>query len=257
MKSPALCVFLLAGLLACRVSLSPVKNRINIGVESYVVFDAEGEEGKGDLFAVPASGGKVFQLTFSRVHESAPMLSPNGIMLAFIRGPRPEDTTGRRVWVLNLLNGAEREIPPVPDAYPERVAWAADGSALYIRTRRGDFRAAAPPAESRVAPIELEGRATADTALSVPLGDPVAGIAQPCDSGGGLCVFTRGGSQLLAATGRDPFRWGSDSVGYLSAEGLQVRPLGGGSTRALRWSGVPPGVRTATYFPGLTATAER
>jgi hypothetical protein len=58
-----------------------------VGSESYVVFEAAGEDGQGDLYASPAAGGPSFPVTFSRAHETAPALSPDGTMLAYLRLP--------------------------------------------------------------------------------------------------------------------------------------------------------------------------
>ncbi len=228
--------------------MSPVKNRVGVGVESYVVFDAPGEDGQGDLYVGSGSGGKVFRVTFSRVHETAPALSPDGVMLAFVRGARAEDSAGHRVWVMNLLNGAEREIASPEGAWPRRVAWSLDGGTLYLDTPRGVYRADAPPRSGPTTAVEAAERARADTTLSVPLGDPVRALAAPCDSGGGICALTPGGSQPLAPRGRAAFRWGADSVGYFLDGRILVRPLGGGTTREVTWSGMPEGVGRATAF---------
>ena len=242
--------------MGCRVSLSPVKNRVGVGVESYVVFDADGENGEGDLYVGSSSGGRAFRVTFSRVHEASPALSPDGIMLAFIRGRHAADSAGHRIWVMNLLNGAEREVPLLAEgAYPQRLGWSLDGTRLFVRTARGDFQVAAPPADPEAHPVEPAAKPTADTMLAVPLGSPVVAIAADCDSG--ICVFTPAGSQLLSGEGRDPFRWGSDSVGYFNRSGIEVRPLGGGTTRELRWSQVPSDLRTATHFPGAPRVENR
>lgn len=248
-----LSLFTLLLVMGCRVSLSPVKNRVGVGVESYVVFDADGEDGQGDLYVGSASGGKVFRVTFTRVHEFAPALSPDGIMLAFIRGARTADSASHRVWIMNLLNGSEREVPPLGNgAYAQRVAWALDGRTLYVRTAQGDYRVTPPPLPPDMRLVGSAGQPTADTILAVPLGDPVLGIAQPCDSGGGICAFTPSGTQVINALGRDAFRWGADSVGYFFGDGIEVRPLGGGTTREVRWTGVPANPRTATQFPGVS-----
>jgi hypothetical protein len=246
-------VLLLTLLVGCRVSLSPVKNRVAVGVESYVVFDADGENGEGDLYIGAASGGTAFRITFTRVHEAAPALSPDGIMLAFIRGSHAADSAGYRIWVMNLLNGSEREIPAFgPGAYPRRLGWSLDGTSLFVRTSRGDVRVAAPPADPESHAVSQIDKARADTLLSVPLGFPVVGVAADCDSG--ICAFTPSGSQVLTGTGRGAFRWGADSVAYFKGDEIEVRPLGGGTTRQIRWSGVPGHPRTATQFPGVGPT---
>ena len=227
-----------------------MKNRVGVGVESYVVFDADGENGEGDLYIGSASGGKAFRITFTRVHESSPALAPDGIMLAFIRGRHAADSAGYRIWVMNLLNGAEREVPALGEGdYPQRLAWSLDGTAIYVGTSRGVFRIPAPPASpdpQRVAPNAIS---LADTILGVPLGNPVAALARECD--GGVCAFTASGSQALSPTGRAPFRWGADSVGYFEGEMIEVRPLGGGTVRQLTWTEAPVNIRTASHFPGV------
>lgn len=245
-----LSLFTLVLLSGCRVSLSPLKNRVSVGEESYVVFDGEGEDGQGDLYAGSASGGSVFRITFTRVHESSPALSPDGTMLAFIRGARAADSASHRIWIMNLLNGAEREMPVLgPAAYPRRLAWSLDGAAIYARTAQGDFRIPAPPAPATPEAVTAGTQATADTILAVPLGFPVIAIATGCDSG--ICAFTRSGSQVVSTEGRDPFRWGSDSLAYIRGRGIEVRPLAGGATREVRWTQVPSELRTATQFPGI------
>jgi hypothetical protein len=241
--------------LGCRVSLSPVKNRIGVGVESYVIFDAAGENGEGDLYAGSASGGKAFRVTFSRVHESSPALSPDGVMLAFIRGPHAADSAGHRVWIMNLLNGSEREMPEMGEgAYPQRVGWALDGSSLLVRTSQGDFRLAPPPGDPNPQPVAAALQPGADTLLGVPLGLPVAGLARECAEG--VCALTPGGETVLAEGGRTPFRWGRDSVAYFRGASIEIRPLGGGTTRHLRWADMPLNPRTASQFPGTIQAGE-
>ena len=235
--------------LGCRVSLSPVKNRVGVGVESYVVFDADGEDGEGDLYVGSASGGKAFRVTFTRVHESSPALSPDGLMLAFIRGPHAADSAGHRIWVMNLVNGAEREVAELGEGFhPQRLAWSLDGTILFVGTGRGNFQIPAPPSPLQPRAVDPSSGSIADTALSVPLGNPVIAVAEPC--GGGICARTRVGSQMLSPSGRAPFRWGADSVAYFNGDAIEVRPLGGGTTRQVRWSGSPANPRTATQFPG-------
>lgn len=234
----------------CRVSMSPVKNRVDVGTESYVAFDGDGEEGEGDLYIASASGGQAFRITFTRVHESSPALSPDGTMLAFVRGAHAADSASHRIWIMNLLNGAEREVPRLAEgAFPNKLGWSLDGAALFVRTSRGVYRVAAPPSDPAPGLVEAGAAAMADTLLEVPLGNPIAAVARDCDSG--VCAFTPSGSHVLTRTGRGAFRWGADSVAWFQGETIEVRPLGGGSTRQVRWTGMPDHVRRASQFPGL------
>lgn len=238
---------LLSSAAACRVSLSPLQNRIGVGTESYLIFTARGEGGQGDLYAASGSGGPVFPVTFTRVHETAPALSPDGLMLAYLRGRTAEDSAGFRIWVMNLLNGNEREIPRPGGGHPSHLGWSSDGRTLFIRTSSGDFQTPAPPARPDLQPADP---AAAARALSVVLGDPVFARVVPCDSAG-LCVETPGGNRsVLTADGAHPVRWGPDSVGYFVGSIFVVRPLGAGQAREVEWQKMPEGVGEGSGFGG-------
>ena len=111
---------------ACRGTLSPLSNRIEVGQEPYVIMVADGEDGLGDLFASSTAGGMPWQITFTRVDERLPSLSPDGISLAFIRSRAPGDTAVRHVAVMNLLNGSERQLPLPAAVRVEQLAWSMD-----------------------------------------------------------------------------------------------------------------------------------
>jgi hypothetical protein len=239
-------VALLAG---CRGTLSPLSNRIQVGQEAYVVFVADGEEHLGDLFAVPASGGTAFQVTFTRVDESRPALSPDGSVVAFAReGPRPDSPAS--VALLNLVNGAERRVELPPGAGVGRIGWSGDGTEVFIRTAAGDFAVAAPPAPPVLHAVPASEAAIADSALAVLLGDPPFASAVSCSTGGGLCARAGAGESVLDPEGRDPLRWGGDSVAFFVNNALVVRPLGPGRTRRVEWRGELRRPREATYAPG-------
>jgi hypothetical protein len=244
-------VGLVAALAACAGSLSPLSNRLAIGEEAYVVFVADVPDGAGELFAAPAAGGAAWQFTFTRLDERLPALSPDGGMVAFVRAPGRGDAGGVAVWVMNLLSGAERRLTEVEGLVPDRLAWSRDGGTIYVHTAAGVFGVPAPP--SRGPAVRLSGDAAlgADSALMVLLGDPPIARAAPCRASAGLCaVSADGGETVLAVDGRDPVRWGADSVAYLAAGGLVVRPLAGGLTRTVRWARGPAAPRQPTYFPG-------
>jgi len=232
-------------------------NRLQVGSESYVVFEAAGEDGQGDLYASPAAGGPSFPVTFSRAHETAPALSPDGTMLAYLRAPRATDSAAYRVWIMNLLNGAERELPVSSVGAPRRVAWSRDGQRVFVRTSGGDLVAAAPPASPSVEPVTGSLQGAADSALQVVLGDPPFAVVTSCAGGVGLCVPSDSGAvQVLDPEGRDAFAWGPDSVGYFVGSDIEVRPLGGGATRRLNWTRAPDRPKTATQFPGVPGSTE-
>lgn len=237
-------------LLACRGTLSPLSNKIDVGREAYVVFVADGEDGRGDLFAAPVAGGTTYQVTFTRVEERLPALAPDGVMLAFARGRDPGDSGAGTVTVFNLLNGAERRIAGATAGPPLALAWSRDGGVLYARTAAGTEQVAAPPATGAWSPVPPDQRARADSAFLVWLGDPPQGVAAPCEAGG-LCVRLDDGRLApLHPTAILPTRWLGDSVVYREGEDWVVRPLAGGTTRVMQWGARVTGVRGLTLFPG-------
>lgn len=238
----------------CRGTLSPLSNKLKVGEESYVVLVADGEDGKGDLFASAPASGTPFQVTFTRVDERAPTLSRDGALLAFLRSTAPTTDAGASIVILNLVNGAERRIEA--PAGVDALRWAPDGSALFARTATGLLRTPAPPAALAFAPLPKAERAAADSLFQAILGDPPAGEAKPCVDGTGICAWLASGDTVrLSATGSDPLAWGADSVGYFEDAALTIRPLVGGKTRVIRWErlGHP---RQPTWFAGTRSARD-
>ncbi len=248
MRRHALGLLLLVG---CRGSLSPLSNKIEVGKEPYMVFTADGEGGVGDLFASPLLGETQFQITFTRVDERLPALSPDGSMVIFVRSRLPGDTGEVSIVAMNLLNGAERRMPLPAGFAAEATAWSADGQRLYVRGTTGVFAAAAPPAQGLFAPVDTAERATADSALAVLLGEPPLAEVAPCMSGTGVCARLGNDSLVtVAADGSSPARWPGDSIAYLEQDGWTVRPLAGGKTRVIHWLHGPNRIRELTTFRG-------
>jgi hypothetical protein len=205
----------------------------------------------GDLYAVRASGGPAYPITFTAVGELRPALSPNGADVAFLRGLSLRDSTPATLWVMDLLNGAERELRlPKDGGTPERVGWTQDGSSLVVQTAKGLYRLEAPPAKPNALPVPDEERAVADSTLSVLLGDPVFARVIPCKPRAeDLCVIPRSGRPgILAQAASDPVRWGRDSVAFFTGELLQIRPLAKGRPRLLHLSNAPARPRQVTVF---------
>ncbi len=125
------------GVLGCRLSLSPLQNRIAVGSEPFFVFVADGEDGLGDLFAARSEGGPVYPVTFTRLHETMPILAPDGTALAFLRTRQPADSADYRVVVLNLMDGAERTLFSASEGGSIRhIGWNHGGSAGHRTCRR-------------------------------------------------------------------------------------------------------------------------
>ena len=230
-------------------TLPPLRGKIDVGRESYAVF-VGGSGMSGDLYAVRANGGPVYQITFTTVAELRPALAPNGTDLAFLRGLSLRDSTPASLWIMNLLSGAEREVElPKGAGPPSRVVWSPDGAALIVQAANGLYRLGAPPARPNAQPVPAAERASAESTLSVLLGDPVFARVVPCKRAEDLCVIPRSGrSGILAQAASDPVRWGTDSVAFFAGELLQIRPLARGRPRLLHWSDAPARPRQVTFF---------
>jgi hypothetical protein len=241
-------LFTLFALIACG-TLPPLRGKIDVGRESYAVFVAGSGLG-GDLYAVRAEGGPAYPITFTTVAELRPALSPDGTAVAFFRGVSLRDSTPATLWMMNLLNGADRELRLPKDAgIPERVGWSTDGTSLVVRTTKDLYRLDAPPAKPNPRTVPPEERAAAESSLAVLLGDPVFARVEPCKRAADLCVLARGGRPgILAQAASDPVRWGTDSVAFFTGEIFQIRPLAKGRPRLLNWSDVPARPRQLTYF---------
>ena len=245
--SPQSSLLLLA---ACTGSLSPLSHKLQIGEEPYLMFSGLGEDGQGDLFASAEGGGPVFQATFTRLDERLPVLGPDGSVVAFVRSASREDSSSAVVIVMNLINGAERKLSEAGTIVPENMAWSPDGKRLYVRTGAGILASAAPPARTVFAPVSTEERAAADSALAVIVGNPPFAAVVNCSSGG-LCLRTTSDTVLPLDSGaRLAVRWTPDSVALLVGSDWTIRPLAGGRSRTLRWTGGPASAADLTLFPG-------
>src|SRR5918992_2761838 len=112
-------------LVACERGFLPLGDRFEIGRDPMVIFVGGDAPAGGDLYALQADGGGAIPITFSVVGEMRPSLSPDGGQVAFLRGGSLTDSIPATVWVLNLANGAERQVRlPLQAGTPERVAWS-------------------------------------------------------------------------------------------------------------------------------------
>ena len=225
-----------------------------MGTDPFVLFVGGSSRAGGDLYVVSAEGGEAIPITFSAVGEMRPAVAPNGGAVAFLRGGTLEDSTPASVWVMNLLSGAEREIPlPRGAGTPARVGWTASGGDLVIEAGGRLYRSPAPPAEAKARPVPEAGRQEAESALDVLLGRPVFARVVRCPDPADLCVRADTGAPgLLARGAAGAARYGDDSVVILVGRELLVRPLGPGHARRIEWSGVPPAPREPTAFGGAT-----
>jgi hypothetical protein len=225
----------LSVLAAC--SISPLQGRIDVGEEPFVVFVAEGFDGKTDLFASLPGGGEVSRLTFTDLAETSPRVTREGGLVVFLRVRSPSEPEARDVVIMNLLSGAERRLElPNTAGTPTAVAWTADETGVYVSTGDTTWLVQAPPAEGHAVMLPADRLPVADSAFAVMLGSPAFAVATPC-ANGGICVTGPSGEpNRLAERGTAPFRWGTDSLAWFEDGVIQVRPLGPGPARAISWS---------------------
>ena len=242
----------LAATTGCQDSFLPLKNRITPGTDAFVVFVADGQGDASELWAGQASGGSVYQVTYTLADEDAPALAPSGGVLAYTRAPSRADSGARRIWFMNLVSGNERELPALPDgAVPTRLAFSPDGATLYVRTTNGLWSLQAPPSAAAPQRLTATDSARADSALTTFIGEPSFAVIGPCVATvGSLCVFPPGAKEApLQEGGFDPVHWGADSVGYFVGDRLLVRSGGGGRVREVMWERMPRHPRRPTYAP--------
>jgi hypothetical protein len=253
------CSLLLASYLLLLPScgtLPPLRGKIEVGRESFAIF-VGGNGLNGDLYAVRADGGPAIPITFTTVAELRPSLSASGTEVAFLRGRSLRDSTPASIWVMNLLNGADRELRlPKGAAAPEQVAWSQDGGSVIVRAGAAWYRINVPPESSTVLEIPEAERAAAESSLAVLVGDPPFARVISCKRPEDLCVIPRKGREgILAQAARDPLRWGPDSVAFFVGDLLQIRPLARGRPRILNWSDVPAAPRQMTFFQAPAQSA--
>jgi hypothetical protein len=233
--------------------LSPLRKHAIVGRDSYAVFVADAPGGAADLFGVRGDGGAVFQITFTPVREARPALSPDGGMVAFLRARRLQDSVAGAVWVMNLLTGGERRIEMPARIDADAVGWTRDGRSLLVTAGRFAYEIPAPPARGEPRAIPPSEWRRVDSALGVFVGDPPFARVYQCEES--LCAASAGGTPAaLADQGRDPARWGSDSLAYLRGDELLIRPVGPGKARRVSWTGAPPNPRELSGFPGASAS---
>ncbi len=250
-RAVALTAIVAAGVVGC--SVSPIANRVKIGEEDFVVFAGDGVDGRSDLFVSLANGGTVTQLTFTTPLEMLPRLSPEGGVLAFVRARDSLPSSPRTLVVMNLLNGAERDIA-LPDSAgkPQALGWARELGVFYVRTDRATtWRVTTPPLALAVTSVPAGEQVAADSALATWLGEPRFARAVACPAGGVCVIGPSGDTTTLAANGQGVLRWGADSVAWFEGTDLIVRSLGPGPARRVLWRRVPARPREATYAAAM------
>ncbi|MGQ0703866.1 MAG: TolB family protein [Gemmatimonadales bacterium] len=237
--------------------VTPLTNKIRVGEEPFVIAVGEGSDSATDLFAAPASGGSFVRLTFTRAEELAPRLSPRGSSVAFLRRAEPSSDRWSLV-VLDLLTNRE-ETAPIPQGAgkPQATGWTADGSQVLVKTW-GQLASPAPPRALWLRVVPLDSSAWADSLTGQLLGEPPSarvGVCKVPDTG--YCIFAANGEMTRLDSGvTDPIRWGPDSLAYITASGLLIRPLAGGRARLPNWSAQPSRLRDFTYHPGKSVSSQ-
>lgn len=235
-------------LAAC--GFTPLSNQIDVGDEAFVVVVGEGANGATDLFAAPAEGGTFRQLTFTRAAEDLPELGDSGTRLAFVRYPL-DTAQPAEVTITNLERGTESAATlPREAGRPRKLGWFAGDDSLAVVAEGGRWvtGTGTPPSWQ---PVTADRAAAIDSLVAESVGDPGFATIAPCGAGAGVCIRTAGGEEsALDRRAIDPIRWGSDAVGYLLGDRIEIRPLGGGRVRRPDYRSIPAHPRRPTHHPG-------
>lgn len=108
-----------------------------------IVFDGLMEDDKpsmpylrSHLYAVSVATGEVRRLTVDEGPWTGPVVSPDGIHVAFTGFPWSDQTYRvEELYVIGMDGGDMRSLTPDLDRSPASVHWAADGSGIYFTAR--------------------------------------------------------------------------------------------------------------------------
>lgn len=88
---------------------------------------------ESDLFAVPAAGGPVVQLTRTKGSEQTPKVSPDGRSIAYVGALEvPTFYAQDDLWVMPFGGGEARNLTRTLDRPVSDYSWSADGKGLYV-----------------------------------------------------------------------------------------------------------------------------
>ena len=96
-----------------------------------VVFDL-----LGDIWSMPASGGRASRLTSGPAWDKAPRLSPDGGSIAFVSDAGGNDNA----WVMGVDGATPRQVTHEDEARISEVTWDPTGPWLLVRRRTVDTR---------------------------------------------------------------------------------------------------------------------
>lgn len=237
---------LLALLAACVVT--PLTNKINVGEDPFVIGVGEGPDSLTDLFAVPAGGGAFVRLTFNRAEEQSPKLSPDGLVVAYLR--HSKGGTDWSLVLLDLVRNTEHSAAiPATAGVPVGLGWSPAGDRLVVQA--GRYLTTRAPGPILLEPIDS---VPGDSLVRERLGPDRQGVIRACPGGRGLCVVVGDAVTPLGAERTGVIRWGADSLGYFEGETFEVRPLAAGYARKPAWTGLPSHLRELTYHEGQVTT---
>lgn len=107
---------------------------------SRIVFTGRIDGGHSDIYAMNVDGTDLVQLTFSEEDEYDPVVSPDGLTIAFTRGVAAGDEDGNYdVWAMGIDGANQRNLTDGEgnELHPE---YSPDGTLLtFISNRGGDF----------------------------------------------------------------------------------------------------------------------
>jgi len=235
-------------LLVTGCAVTPLTNKIDVGEDPFVIGVGEGPDSLTDLFAAPAGGGAFVRLTFNRAEERGPRLSPDGLIVAYLRHSKAGSDWS--LVLLDLVRNTEHSTRVPSDAgEPVGLGWSPAGDRIAVQA--GRYLTTRAPGPIVLEPIDS---IAGDSLVRERLGAEREGMIRACAAGGGLCVVVGDAVTPLGPERTGAIRWGGDSLGYFTGGNFEVRPLTGGYARRPTWTGLPTHLRELTYHGGQVTT---
>lgn len=106
----------------------------------YVLRRVRGGSYESHLWVRPYRGGRSRQLTRGSVRDTAPQISPDGTLIAFVRSPITGMATGTgQLWILPLDGGEPWQLTSLKHG-ASAARWSPDGGRLALVAPAGDQR---------------------------------------------------------------------------------------------------------------------
>lgn len=100
------------------------------------IAEAEYAYRESEIYAVNVNTGEVRQLTTRKGPDNAPVVSPDGKLVAYVGYDWTDDTwRDTQLYVMNIDGTGHRSLTPSLDRSPSNLTWAVDNSGIYFNVQ--------------------------------------------------------------------------------------------------------------------------